>query len=268
TNGKLNNGKEIDYALALVNGTYKGLKTVQHGGALGGYRAQLLRFPEQQFSVIILSNLASFSPGQMAYKVADVYLADQLRENQTETAENPDVTDRKTISIDPAILAKYTGKYELQPGFVITITRENDQLMAQATGQAKFSIFPESETKFYYKIVNAQITFQADQREKVTQIILHQGGRDMPATKEIQLAEYTGEYYSSELQVTYNVFMQTDSLFVRVGSSPKTLLEMYQKDIFAGPGIKGMIIRNENGKITGFTLDAGRVKNLKLEKKE
>jgi hypothetical protein len=52
----LNDGKSAGYAFALENGTYKGLKTVSHSGALAGYRAQLVRFPEQQFSVIILAN--------------------------------------------------------------------------------------------------------------------------------------------------------------------------------------------------------------------
>ncbi|HLY19426.1 MAG TPA: serine hydrolase domain-containing protein, partial [Bryobacteraceae bacterium] len=54
--GKLNNGKELDYASGLVHGKYRGLPTVDHGGADAGYRADLIRFPEQHFSVACLCN--------------------------------------------------------------------------------------------------------------------------------------------------------------------------------------------------------------------
>jgi hypothetical protein len=66
TKGKLNSGEELDYAFALGIGKYKGLKTVSHGGALGGYRSALMRFPEQNFSVICLSNLSSFNPTRLS----------------------------------------------------------------------------------------------------------------------------------------------------------------------------------------------------------
>ncbi len=88
TKGKLNNGEEIDYAFALIIGEYKGLRTVRHGGALGGYRAELLRFPEQRFSVICLSNLSSFNPSGMCNKVADIYLGDKLKASEPEKKPN------------------------------------------------------------------------------------------------------------------------------------------------------------------------------------
>ena len=66
--GKLNNGKELDYAFGLVHGKYRGLATVDHGGADAGYRADLLRFPEQHFSVACLCNLADTNPGQLTEK--------------------------------------------------------------------------------------------------------------------------------------------------------------------------------------------------------
>ncbi len=72
--GLLNNGESSGYAFALNIRTYKGLKTVSHGGALAGYRAQLMRFPEQNFSVIILSNRSDANPTSKAYQVADIFL--------------------------------------------------------------------------------------------------------------------------------------------------------------------------------------------------
>jgi|WetSurMetagenome_2_1015567.scaffolds.fasta_scaffold00342_7 CubicO group peptidase (beta-lactamase class C family) len=78
TNGRTSDGKEVNYAFALINGIYRGCKTIQHSGSLGGYRSHIIRFPDQQFSVIILSNLSSFEPGSLAYKVADIFIDEHL----------------------------------------------------------------------------------------------------------------------------------------------------------------------------------------------
>ena len=91
--------------------------------------------------------------------------------------------DWKEMTLPAEILEKYAGKYELRPGFVITITKEDNRLMTQATGQSKFEIFAESETRFFYKVVDAQITFQKDGNGNVVSLILHQGGRDQTAKK-------------------------------------------------------------------------------------
>jgi len=80
TQGKLNNGQTIDYAFGLVIGTYRGLRTVSHSGSWAGFRASLIRFPEEKFSIICLSNLSTFNPAAISYKIADIYLADKFKE--------------------------------------------------------------------------------------------------------------------------------------------------------------------------------------------
>jgi CubicO group peptidase (beta-lactamase class C family) len=76
--GILNNGESAGYAFAMRNGSYRGLPTVSHSGSMGGYRAYYLRFPEQQFSVIILGNFSNFTPVAYAERVADILLDHQL----------------------------------------------------------------------------------------------------------------------------------------------------------------------------------------------
>ena len=90
---------------------------------------------------------------------------------------------RQAIELDPAIYDAYVGEYELMPGFSVTITREDDKLMVQATGQPKFELFPESETEFFLKVVDAQVTFVKGADGAVNELILHQGGRDMPGKR-------------------------------------------------------------------------------------
>ena len=85
--------------------------------------------------------------------------------------------------VDSALYDAYAGEYQLGPGFVLAVTREGDRLMTQATGQQKIEIFPETETHFFLKVVDAQIDFVRDETGKVTHLVLHQGGRDIHAPK-------------------------------------------------------------------------------------
>src|SRR5579863_326831 len=86
TQGMLNNGKQIEYALGLFISKYRGLPIVEHGGALFGYRTELLRFPQQKFSVVCLCNLATSNPDGLAHQVADIYLEGQLSPVQASSA--------------------------------------------------------------------------------------------------------------------------------------------------------------------------------------
>src|SRR5262249_55725733 len=79
TRGILNDGKKIGYALGLELGTYRGLPIVEHDGALFGYRTDILRFPEQKFTVLCLCNVSSADPSGLARKVADIYLEKSLQ---------------------------------------------------------------------------------------------------------------------------------------------------------------------------------------------
>lgn len=88
-NAHLNSGKKLDYAKGLVVHEYRGLPAVDHGGAWGGYRAQLLRFPGQHFSVACLCNLGNANPNKRAERVADVYLGSLMKEKAPEKRSEP-----------------------------------------------------------------------------------------------------------------------------------------------------------------------------------
>ena len=91
----------------------------------------------------------------------------------------PPAKEHTQVKVDPKIYDGYVGTYQLAPNFIITITRDGDHLFAQATGQPKFEIFPESERDFFLKVVDAQITFETDSTGRATELILHQNGRDV-----------------------------------------------------------------------------------------
>jgi len=85
--------------------------------------------------------------------------------------------------VDAAVLDTYTGRYHLAPNFVITITRDGDQLYAQATDQPRFQLFAESPREFFLKVVDAQITFVVDDSGRATSLVLHQNGANAPGKR-------------------------------------------------------------------------------------
>jgi len=91
--------------------------------------------------------------------------------------------ERKEIKLDPALYDQYVGEYELAPGFAVVITKENGRLMGQATGQPKVELYPETETKFFLKVVDGQVEFVQSEDRKVTGLILIQGGQRLPGKK-------------------------------------------------------------------------------------
>jgi CubicO group peptidase (beta-lactamase class C family) len=183
TRGVLNNGDTLDYALGLTHGEYRGLKVISHGGAFVGFRAEMMRFPEQRFTVICLCNLSRTRPTALARQVADVYLGELM---------------------GPKPVAE-TGP--------------------SGTGSGE--------------------------------------GESEPLPLSIaQLAEYTGSYYSEELDVTYRISLSNGDLRLEVGNGLDGRLRRSADDRMRRGAVTLQFERDANGRITGLVLDAGRVKNL------
>jgi len=89
----------------------------------------------------------------------------------------------KEIVVEEETLESYVGQYELAPGFILAVSRDAHQLKAQLTGQPEFPVFPKSQNVFYYKVVQAQLTFNENSAGAVESVTLHQGGRDMVGKK-------------------------------------------------------------------------------------
>lgn len=95
----------------------------------------------------------------------------------------PQPSERKVAAVDPKIYDRYIGEYAFTSDFVFTVTVEDGKLMAMATGQPKIQLFPESETRYFLKVVDAQVEFQVDENGKATGLVLTQGGQKIPAKK-------------------------------------------------------------------------------------
>ena len=91
--------------------------------------------------------------------------------------------EKAAITVDPTLLERYVGEYQLSPGFSIVVSREGAHLFAQATGQPRFEIFPSSPTEFFLRVVDAQITFATEGAGPAPGLVLHQNGRDVPGKR-------------------------------------------------------------------------------------
>jgi hypothetical protein len=108
---------------------------------------------------------------------------EELAPRTAESVEAVLAAASATVTVPAAVLDRYVGAYELAPDFVITVRRDGDVLRAQPTGQPESAMVAESETRFFVPEANATVVFESDASGVVTRLILHQGGRQLPARK-------------------------------------------------------------------------------------
>jgi len=148
----------------------------------GGGKSLLESYAKDKFS--IEGSLTTFEfvrDDKGAIKEMISHTRDGSNEVAQLTDEKPTV--RKEIEVEAKILEAYVGEYTLAPTFSINITYEDGQLYAQATGQQKFPLFAESQTRFFLKVVEAQVEFFKDEQGAFSKLVLYQGGQEMPGTR-------------------------------------------------------------------------------------
>jgi CubicO group peptidase (beta-lactamase class C family) len=162
-----------DYAFGLLVHTVSGHKVIDHAGGIEGFNTHLAYYPEDKLTLVVLGNMNSSVPQEMALKLAALVHGEKV--------VLP--SERKEATADPKLFGGYVGRYELAPNLILTVSREGDRLLLQLTGQPKAEIFPESDREYFLKIVDAEITFVTDSQGRATELILHQGGVDQHAKR-------------------------------------------------------------------------------------
>jgi serine-type D-Ala-D-Ala carboxypeptidase/endopeptidase len=170
--GVMGGGMEI--GLNWIVRTDGDTRVVWHNGGTGGFRTFLGFNPDLEVGVVVLTNSAH-GADDIGFHLINPALP-------LAPAPAPPV-ERAEIVVAEAILETYVGEYELAPNFSITVTLADGGLIAQATGQAAFPLFAETETDFFLKVVEAQVTFVMDDDGAVTGLVLHQAGANQPARK-------------------------------------------------------------------------------------
>jgi CubicO group peptidase (beta-lactamase class C family) len=186
--GLLTTGDTLDYAFGLTLGMHRGLRTVRHGGSLMGFRAELLRFPDQRLTTLVLCNLATIAPAGLAERVAAVYLGSVMQ---------------------PVVAAAGGGG-------------------ARGGG--------------------------AGERQRLAQ-----------AGTIVDAAAYTGTYRSEEVQAEYTLRAADGGLVLeRPARAPAPLIAT--GDGFRAGNLTLRFMRDAAGRASAFTVEAGRVRNIRFDR--
>jgi CubicO group peptidase (beta-lactamase class C family) len=250
--GQLNDGTPQNYASGLVLDTYKGYKTIGHGGADAGYRSNYLRLPDEHFSVIVFANLANINTQDLSNRVVDLFYRDKR-------------ANKPTFKNDNTILKKWKGDYfNTTRQSNITVDFKNDKLLFRSN-----ELVPT--TDFIFNAFNSTFTFNGDSTN--TQLTITTKGTKPTISNKIkkiklstaELKEYQGDFYSTELETKYIISVKDSSLQIKIPRNVELEVSPLIKDIFFGD-LNIRFSRNKKKSIDGFFLSTGRVRNLRFAK--
>lgn len=235
-----------------------GEEVVWHNGAASGYRAFAGYYPRTRQGVVVLSNAAS----DLGVDDLGFHLLDQ---------RSPILSLRKQVTLDARVLEELVGRYELAPDLTVTVTREDDRLLAQPTGQPRYELFAESPRRFFFRALPAQITFADPVEGKARSLTFHRDGlnlqgkrvADAPATAEktpIDLEDKVLDRYVGRYRLNRDVLIQV----TREGTTLYAQATAQERlPIFAETERK-FFYKTLSARLT-FELDeSGNVKNLVL----
>jgi CubicO group peptidase (beta-lactamase class C family) len=250
-----------DYGFGIISRTTEGHKNFWHNGGIQGFNASLAYYPDTKITLAVLSNLNGNAPDTMLPQLAAVAHGQAVQLT----------SERKEITLPKETLAAYVGTYEMAPRINMMITLEGTQLISQLSGQGKVPLFAEAENKFFPKVVNAEIEFLKEANGKVTDLILHQGGRDMKAhrtsdtvleRKAIQvkpevLAAYAASYRMGPM--TLAVTLEDGHLMLQPSGQQKSELFAESETSFFLKIVDAQIefVRNGNAPVTELILHQG-----------
>ena len=273
TPAKLNNGETFGGALGQFVNEHNGLNQIQHGGADAGYRAYVGRFPDQDFAVIVLSNHARFNPPRTALSVADLYL-NPMYEASPEASQADQPTFKKT---DTNTLESYTNDYwSMNGGFGVKVYVKNDTLIMARDGRPdKLGMIEKDEFQVISARNSVLLKFSTKGKQQALQVKIGDGEpihfTPYKPTKYplSNTNDYIGKYYSEELETFYDIVLEKGQLVAKHQRNDNMTLRPIMHDVFSmNQWFFDNIAfeRDSNGKITGFRVDNGRVKNLLFTK--
>lgn len=257
TPGKLNDGSEHGYGFGLFMAKYRGIPVISHGGAWAGYRAEVMRFPQQHTSIAVLCNQAESRPTRLAHQVADVILADVLERDQTPP-------EGKTAKVSSDVLQGRAGIYRNATGEYRRLDFKDGKLLLALAGGLE--LVPESDNSFNFAGHN-NILFSPDGSMKLTfeaigkpveysRVKVEQPG---------DLSRFVGDYYSPELDTTWTVALANGQLTVgnKRGLTPPEPLLPVSQDTFITDSISMRFVSDPAQPMKAI-VSADRIRNLQF----
>jgi CubicO group peptidase (beta-lactamase class C family) len=246
THGVLNSGNQIDYALGLSLGDYRGLPIVEHNGALFGYHSAFLRFPQARFSVLVLCNLATAGPEALARKIADLYLASDFKPTRTTVTAVSDLPDPATFAgtyLDPRTKTLYS--FAADHGNLMAwgaVLRRIDANTFYDLGSNIITFEKVNGTMRCSLAIPGEVYFSGDKLESVH-------------LSEVELARFTGSYHSDELDATYTLSAEKGKLMVKEGDKPPVIFDPATYEEFFSSDLRTLVFQADaDRRISSFSV--------------
>ncbi len=168
-----NDPESFYYGYGWCMGKIHNHNFVGHDGGIDGFSTSIGRYPDDKICIIILSNNDNYCVSKIATGLDAIIFGEKY-----------ELPKKHVIAIlNPEILDRYIGKYKIKEDYILTLTKEDNKLILQATGQRKVEIYPETETKFFNESIDAEISFVKDEKGKVIKLILRQDQIEQVAEK-------------------------------------------------------------------------------------
>ncbi len=259
TPGVLNDGKLTNYGMGLFLGNDRGLPIVEHNGVLFGYRAEILRFPSQKFTVVCLCNVSNANPQDRARKVADLYLTNVMQPDSAPgSAAGRDFPDPALFAgqyLDPRthIIDSFTAAHGDLWGWDSVLRRKNANQFYDRFGDVLAFEASDGPMKATLDI-NGETYFSG---RKLSELHLD----------EAALQPFVGEYRSPELDGSLHLSLEQGDLILKNGGNPPLKLIPIARDEFEAEGSLVFVFdRNGHGKVSGLIAFAPAVRGIQFSR--
>jgi CubicO group peptidase (beta-lactamase class C family) len=260
-------GPNQAYAIGLSVGTLRGLRVVSHGGSWAGYRGHFLRFPDQHFAVATFCNLTTSGPDSLARKVAGIYLADRMQPDSA-AAWTVALAGAPRADVPAASLRQLVGVWRNIERGELRRTRLVGDSLTIVGGGERARLVPIEGGRF--RAGPEELRFEGDAAAPSRLIVRTPGDSviftraDTVALTPAKLAEYAGDYRSNEVETTQTWKVEKEQLVVYANDRRLGALEPTYKDGFTRGGTVIDVMRDAKGRITGYVVEAGRVRHLRF----
>ncbi|MBN8469280.1 serine hydrolase [Corallococcus exiguus] len=256
TSGRLNDGTETGYGGGLRLAGYRGLDMVSHDGMDGGYRTEGLLFPAQRVAIVTLCNSGTIDAGELARKVADVYLGAHMKDEvppavkMAETEVSALAGDYWSPLTDEVVRLEFKDGALRQVGVPKAFVPMGDGAFrpGESTHVWRFSGPRELSVRDFWPTTRPFL--------RVTE------------PKPTALAAFAGQYRSEEVDMTYTVRVVDGKLAIRWPRRDEVLLDAIGGDHFVGSLGTVTFTRAASGGIDGLTISSRRLRRFRAERLE
>ena len=257
-----NSGRKSGYALGLGVATRDGVREVTHGGATAGYRTWLARYPTHRTSVAVLCNVSSANATSLGNQALNV------------------IMPRPTATARPGVAAMTLTDAELAPYAGLFRTRSSENLLRTVVKDGRLMSelpFPGTLTPGgvdRFRLGPTEMIYRREDGRLNEVLVVNDGDTTRyraAATvtpSAAQLAAYAGSYVSDEVETRFKIVVRDGALVVQQRLGDEVKLTPTFADGFTSREGNVIFSRAADGRVSGFGLWAGRIRNVQFSREK